>query len=138
MISFYYHNLNICAYCSLCNALFQNIFSSTMFYAGHFDGSLDSVLPYFTRLEFPSGLLLELDTLHFKCLISLWKGYPQAENSLLTPFQSNFIQGDYITFQLLHSNHSFLEAVDSGEEVRVVFCDISKAFDRVWHRGAST
>ena len=29
----------------------------------------------------------------------------------------------------------FCEAVDSGKEVRVVFCDISKAFDRVWHRG---
>jgi hypothetical protein len=26
-------------------------------------------------------------------------------------------------------------ALDSGKEVRVVFCDISKAFDRVWHKG---
>ena len=25
--------------------------------------------------------------------------------------------------------------MDSGKEIRVVFCDISKAFDRVWHRG---
>ena len=25
--------------------------------------------------------------------------------------------------------------MDTGKEVRVVFCDISKAFDRVWHRG---
>ena len=31
--------------------------------------------------------------------------------------------------------NSFCEAVDSGKEVRVVFCDISKAFDRVWHNG---
>ena len=58
-----------------------------------------------------------------------------SENNLLTPFQSGFIQGDSITFQLLHTYHSFLEAVDSGKEVRVVFCDISKAFDRVWHIG---
>ena len=29
----------------------------------------------------------------------------------------------------------FCEAVDGSKEVRVVFCDISKAFDRVWHRG---
>ena len=58
-----------------------------------------------------------------------------SENSLLTPFQSGFIQGDSTTFQLLHTYHSFLEAVDSGKEVRVVFCDISKAFDRVWHKG---
>ena len=27
------------------------------------------------------------------------------------------------------------EALDAGEEVRTVFCDISKAFDRVWHEG---
>ena len=24
---------------------------------------------------------------------------------------------------------------NSGKEVRVVFCDVSKAFDRVWHKG---
>ena len=29
----------------------------------------------------------------------------------------------------------FCEAVDNGKEVRVVFCDISEAFDRVWHKG---
>ena len=29
----------------------------------------------------------------------------------------------------------FCEAVDNGKEVRAVFCDISKAFDRVWHKG---
>lgn len=43
--------------------------------------------------------------------------------------------GDSTTYQLLHTYHTFIEAVDSGKEVRVVFCDISKAFDRVWHRG---
>ena len=25
--------------------------------------------------------------------------------------------------------------MDNGKEVRAVFCDISKAFDRVWHKG---
>ena len=29
----------------------------------------------------------------------------------------------------------FCQALDSGKEVRAVFCDISKAFDRVWHAG---
>ena len=29
----------------------------------------------------------------------------------------------------------FCEAVDNGKEVRAVFCDISKAFDRGWHKG---
>ena len=29
----------------------------------------------------------------------------------------------------------FCKTIDECKEVRVVFCDISKAFDRVWHRG---
>jgi hypothetical protein len=29
----------------------------------------------------------------------------------------------------------FGKALDEGKEIRVVFCDISKAFDRVWHIG---
>ena len=56
-------------------------------------------------------------------------------HNLLTPFQSGFVLGDSTTLQLIHIYHTFCEAVDSGKEVRVVFCDISKAFDRVWHRG---
>ena len=54
---------------------------------------------------------------------------------LITPLQSGFIQGDSTTYQLLHTYHTFCEAFDSGKETRVVFCDVSKAFDRVWHRG---
>ena len=30
--------------------------------------------------------------------------------------------------------NTFCKALDEGKEVRAVFCDISKAFDRVWHR----
>ena len=56
-------------------------------------------------------------------------------NELITPLQSGFKHGDSTNFQLLHTYHSFCEAVDRGKEVRVVFCDISKAFDRVWHKG---
>ena len=29
----------------------------------------------------------------------------------------------------------FCEVVDNGKEVRTVFCDICKAFDRFWHKG---
>ena len=56
-------------------------------------------------------------------------------HNLLTPFQSGFVPGDSTTLQRIHTYHTFCEAVDSGREVRVVLCDISKAFDRVWHRG---
>ena len=43
-----------------------------------------------------------------------------------------------VTNQLLtplHTYHKICEAVDKGKEIRAVFCDISKAFDRVWHKG---
>ena len=56
-----------------------------------------------------------------------------VSHKLLTSFQSAFIQGDSTTYQLLHTYHTFCEAVDNGKEVRAVFCDSSKAFDRVWH-----
>ena len=37
--------------------------------------------------------------------------------------------------QLTYLYNTFCQALDSGKEVRAVFCDISKAFDRVWHEG---
>ena len=55
-------------------------------------------------------------------------------HQILTPLQSELVQGDSTTYQLLHTCHTFCEAVDSGKEVRAVFCDISKTFDRVWHK----
>ena len=58
-----------------------------------------------------------------------------VENDIFTKFQSGFIRGDSTTNQLLYIYNDFCRAIDEGKEVRVVFCDISKAFDRVWHRG---
>ena len=57
------------------------------------------------------------------------------ENSILTPYQSGFTPGDSTINQMTFLYDSFCEALDDGKEIRVVFCDISKAFDRVWHRG---
>ena len=42
---------------------------------------------------------------------------------------------DSTKYQLTDIYISFREAVDSGKEVRIVFCDKSKAFDRVGHTG---
>jgi purine nucleoside phosphorylase len=48
--------------------------------------------------------------------------------------QSGFTKGDSAVNQLINITNDFGKALDS-KEVRVVFCDISKAFDRVWHKG---
>lgn len=49
--------------------------------------------------------------------------------------QSGFISGDSTVNQLLDISNDIGRALDSGREERAVFCDISKAFDRVWHKG---
>ena len=58
-----------------------------------------------------------------------------TENDLLSPNQSGFRSGDSCINQLLSINHEILNAFDKGLEVRGIFLDISKAFDKVWHDG---
>ena len=71
------------------------------------------------------------------CQISCF--YQKVQNSpkicYISALLSGFVQGDSTTYQLLHTYHTFCGAVDRGKEVQAVFCDISKGFDRVWHRG---
>ena len=57
------------------------------------------------------------------------------DNNLITSHQSGFTPGNSAVNQLLCITNEFGRALDEGKEVRVVFCDISKAFDRVWHKG---
>ena len=58
-----------------------------------------------------------------------------SENDLISPKQSGFRPGDSCTNQLLSIAHEILSAFDDGHKVKVVFLDISKAFDRFWHEG---
>ena len=58
-----------------------------------------------------------------------------TQYKIITPNQSGFIKGDSAINQLVNISNDFGRALDSGKEIRVVFCDISKAFDRVWHKG---
>ena len=57
------------------------------------------------------------------------------DNNLLSSLQSGFIPGDSTVNQLTYLYNTFCQALDSGKEVRAVFCDVSKAFDRVWREG---
>jgi hypothetical protein len=60
------------------------------------------------------------------------------ENRIISSNQSGFTPGDSAINQLLYITNKFGKALDDGKEVRVVFCDVSKAFDRVWHKGLLT
>ena len=57
------------------------------------------------------------------------------KNILITKFQSGFRPGDSTVNQLISISNDFGKAIDDGKETRIIFCDISKAFDRVWHKG---
>ncbi|MCG8047067.1 MAG: reverse transcriptase domain-containing protein, partial [Candidatus Thiodiazotropha endolucinida] len=57
------------------------------------------------------------------------------ENAIITTLQSGFVPGDSTVNQLTDMYNTFCQALDEGKEVRAIFCDISKAFDRVWHKG---
>ena len=61
--------------------------------------------------------------------------YFLMDHEVLTTLQSGFISGDSTVNQLVDIYISFCKALDEGKEVRAIFCDISKAFDGVWHKG---
>lgn len=72
------------------------------------------------------------ERLIFKSLYSYLIG-----NKFITGKQSGFIKGDPTTNQLLsitHMIHSTFDC-DIPKEVRSVYLDILKAFDKVWHEG---
>ena len=56
-----------------------------------------------------------------------------TESDLLSPNQSGYRSGDSCINELLSINHEIFNAFDKWLEVRGVFLDISKAFDKVWH-----
>ena len=58
-----------------------------------------------------------------------------TENNLISPNQSGFKPRDSCVNQLLTITHKIFKLFDEGFEVRGVFLDISKAFDKVWHEG---
>ena len=60
-----------------------------------------------------------------------------VSHELLNPNQSGFRPGDSTVNQLLSITHAISKAFDCNPplDVRSVYLDISKAFDRVWHDG---
>ena len=54
-----------------------------------------------------------------------------TESNLISPIQSGFGLGDSCVNQLLAITHEIYKFFDEGFEVRGVFLDLSKAFDKV-------
>ena len=61
--------------------------------------------------------------------------YFRFGNKLISPNKSGFRLGDSCVSRLLATTYEIYKSFDDGLEVRGVFLDISKAFDKVWHEG---
>ena len=58
-----------------------------------------------------------------------------SDNNLLSPNQSSFRTGDSCINQLLSIACDIFYCFDEGTETRAIFLNISKAFDKAWHKG---
>ena len=58
------------------------------------------------------------------------------ENNLILPNQSGFKPRDSCIDQPLSIKHELYNSSDKGLEARSIFLDISKAFDKVWHKAS--
>ena len=57
------------------------------------------------------------------------------ENNFISANQSGFKPGDSCVNQLLATTNEIFSSLDNNYEVRGVFLDISKTFDKVWRKG---
>jgi len=57
------------------------------------------------------------------------------DNNLYYEYQCGFLPSHSTVHQLLEIYHRICLSLDKNKHTCLVFCDISKAFDHVWHRG---
>ena len=57
------------------------------------------------------------------------------KHDLFYKYQAGFLPGHSTVYQLLETYHSIVQSIDEGKYCCMIFCDLSKAFDRVWHKG---
>ena len=82
-----------------------------------------SLLPIFSKI---------LERLIFSSMFNFFR-----QNNLFTKCQSGFIPGDSCVAQLLSITRKIYQSFDCSptRDVKEVFLDISKPFDKVWHDG---
>ena len=84
----------------------------------------------------PISLLTILAKIFEKVLFDALHDYLIA-NKFLTSCQSGFIKGDPCVNQLLSITHEIHKNLDANPSIDTIgiFLDMSKAFDKVWHKG---
>ena len=57
------------------------------------------------------------------------------DNNLFYKYQSGFLPNNSTVYQLWEIYHSIVTGMEDKMNSCFIFCDVSKAFDRVWHKG---
>ena len=58
-----------------------------------------------------------------------------TQHSLLSDKQSGYRQSHSTQHQLLYLTHNLYKSLDSGRDFTAIYLDISKYFDKIWHKG---
>ena len=82
----------------------------------------------------PISLLPLFAKIFERILFSNMYNHPISNNPIIKN-QSGFRPGDSVTNQLIFLVDKIHSSSDINLEVRSVFLDMSKAFDKVWHEG---
>ena len=102
---------------------------------------LANVIPIFkkgdrqSKLNYRPVSLLDLLSKIFEKIVYIRLYNFLSEIFFLNPLQSGFRPDDSTVNQLICLVHKIYDALERGKEVRMVFLDISMAFDKVWHKG---
>lgn len=102
---------------------------------------LATVLPLFKKNESflpsnyrPISLLSSVGKL-FERIVHKYLHNYLIDNNLLYKYQSGFVKGHSTVYQLIEIYHNICSSLENKQQTCMTFFDISKAFDRVWHRG---
>ena len=83
----------------------------------------------------PISLLSCIGKVMERCVFNQVFSYLLQEN-LLSKFQGAYTPNSSTVTQLIDIYHQIQTALDGGKDIRFLFLDISKAFDKLWHKGA--
>ena len=83
----------------------------------------------------PVSLLSNLGKIQERIIFKHLYNHLYSNNLLYKYYQSGFRPGHSTTYQLIDIFHHICQSFDAKQHSRMIFCDISKAFDKVWHRG---
>ena len=83
----------------------------------------------------PISLLCNISKVFERAIYNILYNYYLIEHSLLNHKNAGFKRGDSTINQLLYISNKISSSLDQGKEVRMVFLDAAKAFDKVWHKG---